>query len=96
MGELGTIIREARRKKGWSLRVTGEAAGVSFVTVRDIERGHVQQPSRSTLEGLALAFDLPFATLALAAYSANGDSPKNRSGVSKTGGGQRGKATAST
>lgn len=69
MGSLGEIVRSARAAKGLSLRATGQAAGVSFVTIRDIERGHVKQPARETLTGLAFALDIPLSTLAVAAYS---------------------------
>ncbi len=70
MGELGKLIRDARAKKRLSLRAAGAAAGVSFVTIRDIERGHVNRPSQDTLDGISKALDLPLADLALAAYGA--------------------------
>ena len=72
MGELGKLIRDARAKKRLSLRAAGAAAGVSFVTIRDIERGHVSHPSRITLNGISKALGIPLSSLALAAYGANG------------------------
>ena len=71
MGELGKLIRDARARKGLSLRAAGDAAGVSFVTIRDIERGHVNRPNRITLDGISKALDIPLANLALAAYGAS-------------------------
>lgn len=81
MGELGVIIRKQRKLKKLSLRAVGEAAGISFVAVRDIERGHVLHPTRSTLQGLADALDLPLALLALATYGAAG-SPRTPTAAS--------------
>ncbi len=68
MGELGTLVRHRREEKGLSLRAVGVVAGISFVNVRDIERGRIQHPTRDTLAGLAEALDIPIADLALASY----------------------------
>ena len=69
MTALGQIIRTRREKRGLTLRATGAAAGVSFVTIRDIERGHVSRPTQETLEGISTALGIPLSKLAQAAYA---------------------------
>ena len=69
MTALGQIVRARRQKRGLSLRAAGEAAGVSFVTIRDIERGHVGRPTQETLEGISTALDIPMSKLAQAVYA---------------------------
>jgi transcriptional regulator with XRE-family HTH domain len=75
MGELGTLLRDKRKELGLSLRAVADVAHVSFVTIRDIERGDIKQPRAETLSSLGVALGIPFRDLALAAYGANGDSP---------------------
>ena len=75
MGELGTLIRTRRKELALSLRAVANDAHISFVTVRDIERGDIARPTPETLQGLALALGIAYRDLALAAYRANGDTP---------------------
>ena len=69
MSVLGKLVRKQRNEMGLTLRAAGKAAGVSFVTIRDIERGHVGRPTQETLEGLAQALDVPIGDLATAVYA---------------------------
>ena len=75
MGELGTLVRTRRKELARSLRAVADDANISFVTVRDIERGDIGRPTPETLQGLARALNIPYRDLALAAYGANGDTP---------------------
>ena len=69
MSALGRLVRDRRNALKLTHRAAGEAAGASFVTIRDIERGHVARPTRETLEGLSRALDVPMSDLATAAYA---------------------------
>ena len=69
MSALGKLVRDRRDALHLTLRAAGEAAGVSFVTIRDIERGHVARPVQETLIGLSRALDIPMSELATAAYA---------------------------
>ncbi|POH75171.1 helix-turn-helix domain-containing protein [Arthrobacter glacialis] len=53
---IGTTIREARIKRGWSQTVLGERAGVSRPTVARIEADH--DISTATLSKVATALGL--------------------------------------
>lgn len=68
MGILGTMCYDRRMDLGLSLRAVGELAGISFMTVRDIERERIKHPTGDTMKGLSTALDLPIAVLALASY----------------------------
>ena len=69
MSALGKLVRDRRDALHLTLRAAGEAAGVSFVTIRDIERGHVARPAQETLVGLSRALGIPMSDLATAAYT---------------------------
>ena len=81
MGELGVLVRSKRAELGLSLREAGDRAGVSFVTIRDIERGDIGRPTPETLHALSAALGIPYRDLALAAYGANGQTPPETTGA---------------
>jgi transcriptional regulator with XRE-family HTH domain len=51
------LLREWRKRRGWSLRQLGERSGVSFVNISRIEAGKLD-PRLSTLERLARALGI--------------------------------------
>jgi transcriptional regulator with XRE-family HTH domain len=55
--QLGDRIRELRKKKGETLKVTSEGAELSVSYLSDIERGRTN-PSLQTLEALANHFSI--------------------------------------
>lgn len=63
--EVGVRLREARRRRGLTLREVAEAAGVTESFVSQVERG-VTNPSVSTLRKIAGAIGEPLATLFVA------------------------------
>lgn len=56
MDEIAKIVQGARRAKGWSGQQLAAAAGVSYGTLRRIERG--EETTVSTLRALADALEL--------------------------------------
>ena len=52
----GARLRELREERGETLRSLGEASGISYVFIGDMERG-VKVPSLTTVIRLAIALD---------------------------------------
>jgi transcriptional regulator with XRE-family HTH domain len=102
MGELGTLLRGRRKELGLSLRAVADEAHVSFVTIRDIERGDIKRPKAETLSNLGAALGIPYRDLALAAYGVNGNGhsrqtpPEGITPCPPTDGRRPGKDTGST
>ena len=49
--------------------------GVPYWILRDVLHGEVKRPDAAYLQAFSRGFGIPFETLALAAYGANGDTP---------------------
>ncbi|HEX5505918.1 MAG TPA: helix-turn-helix transcriptional regulator [Thermomicrobiales bacterium] len=64
---LATLVRAARRRRGWSQLALALRAGVDTGTINGIETGRVRRPTTRTLERLAAALELPPHELARAA-----------------------------
>jgi|SRR5216684_3872067 len=64
---LGEIIRDARVRLGWSLRVAERATGVPNAHISQIETGKIECPDIPVLAKLAKAYGLPLRGLAEAA-----------------------------
>lgn len=62
-GELGSNLRDLRKKQGLSLRELERRAGINNAYLSQLERGEVAQPTPSMLGRLAEAYDVPFETL---------------------------------
>ena len=60
---IGAYLREAREKKGLSLRDVEVRTSVSSGHLSMIEQGKVREPSPRILYELARAFDLPYVDL---------------------------------
>ena len=58
----GRMIAACRAERGWSLRALADASSISLAYLSELERGQ-KEPSGSTLEQLARAFDMPLADL---------------------------------
>lgn len=55
---LGRMLREARKRKGLSLRAVQEATGISFSWITRTEHGHYSRPSPERLTRLAEALGI--------------------------------------
>lgn len=56
--QIGEIVAEQRRLRGWSQAELAALVGITFVQVSRIENGH-HEPSASVLYSLADAFKVP-------------------------------------
>jgi transcriptional regulator with XRE-family HTH domain len=56
---IGEIIREARHKKGMSLRDLGEKCGIAWNTIARIERGVHKDPKLESIRVIFEALGLP-------------------------------------
>ena len=54
----GYLLRQFRRSLGVTQEVLAELAGISPRGLRDLERGKVNRPRRTTVDGLARALHL--------------------------------------
>ena len=63
--ELGVILSDLRRAKGFSLREIEEATGktVSNAYLSQLENGKIQKPSHNVLHSLARVYAVPYETL---------------------------------
>lgn len=75
MSEFGQYVKSLRVKRNWTLREAAQRAGLSHNRLGEIERGasyrteRRTRPSRSVVEGLARAYEVPKDTLlAMAGY----------------------------
>lgn len=67
--QLGTHLRELRKQRGLSLRHIERRSKINSGYLSQLERGEVAQPTPSTLQRLAEAYELPLAELmAMAGY----------------------------
>ncbi|MFJ5974604.1 BTAD domain-containing putative transcriptional regulator [Streptomyces sp. NPDC093060] len=57
--DIGTIVRNARARRGVSQRAVAERSGLSLRTLREIEQGRVRAPRASSLQRLAEVLDEP-------------------------------------
>jgi transcriptional regulator with XRE-family HTH domain len=64
-GELGTVLADLRRAKGFSLREVEEATGkaVSNAYLSQLENGKVKRPSPNVLRSLAAVYAVPYEAL---------------------------------
>src|SRR5579884_4298977 len=60
---LGTLLADARRRKGLTLRAVQDAVGVSNAYLSQLETGKVQSPSPIVLHKLSELYGLPYATV---------------------------------
>lgn len=60
---LGEVLREARIKKGWSLREAEGRTGIHNAHISQIETGNITQPGAALLWSFADAYDLDFTRL---------------------------------
>jgi transcriptional regulator with XRE-family HTH domain len=67
MSKIGRFLKDARERKGLSLRAVQEATGVSNPYLSQIESGKVQHPSPSVLNKLATLYGISYASLMKAA-----------------------------
>lgn len=61
--ELGRLLREARARRGWSLREAERHTGVHNAHLTQIEKGRIERPAMPLLWRLASAYDLKYADL---------------------------------
>ncbi|WP_329429080.1 tetratricopeptide repeat protein [Streptosporangium sp. NBC_01495] len=85
----GEALRSRRAAAGWSQRDLAVRAGVSVRTIRDIERGRVARPHRTSLERLVAALPIRDAERAglLAAFELADREPAARDPLDRAGGG---------
>lgn len=57
--KLGTLFRNARVKKGWSLRMVERQTGIPHTWVRNLETGHYNNPAPDRLALLADLYGIP-------------------------------------
>lgn len=60
---IGSILAEARRRKGLSQRAVEDVTGISNAYLSQLECGKVRGPSPKHLHALAELYDLPYADL---------------------------------
>jgi transcriptional regulator with XRE-family HTH domain len=60
---IGEIIKEARLKKGISLRELGEKSGVAWNTIARIERGAHKEPKLDSIRMICAALGLAGPTI---------------------------------
>jgi transcriptional regulator with XRE-family HTH domain len=73
---LGQRLREARTRKGLSLRLVASRAGINHGYLSQLERGEITQPSPAALHRLADAYEEPFPVLMRwAGYIRGDDAP---------------------
>jgi len=60
--DVGRIIRDLRKQRGFSLRTLAELCGLSINAISKIERGE-NSPTVVSLHRLAMALDVPISTL---------------------------------
>jgi len=60
---LGEVLKEARTKKGWSLREAENRTGIHNAHISQIETGTITQPGAALLWSFADAYDLDYTRL---------------------------------
>ena len=60
---LGEVLKEARTKKGWSLREAEVRTGIHNAHISQVETGNITQPGAALLWSFADAYDLDYARL---------------------------------
>ncbi len=60
---LGSFLRQARERAGFSLRGLAKIAGVAITTIQRLENDEVQHPSPIVLQRLAGALNVPVGDL---------------------------------
>jgi transcriptional regulator with XRE-family HTH domain len=56
--ELASIVKRARKARGWSAEALSQHTGVSYRTISRIESGKTQEPKDATITALAKALGL--------------------------------------
>lgn len=69
MSALGETIRVVRDRRGMSLQILADEAGLTKAHVWDLERGRSRNPTVKTILNIALALGLEPATLAATAMA---------------------------
>jgi HTH-type transcriptional regulator, competence development regulator len=59
-GTLGEILRETRKKRGWTLREVEEKTGIHNAHLSQIESGAIAKPAPNILFTLASAYGLSY------------------------------------
>ena len=76
MRQLGLVVQQQRRAKGWSTRRLAAAVGVHMAQIVRLEQGAVQSPHAETLAAIAEQLELPLADLfGLAGFAAPTELP---------------------
>ncbi len=65
LGELGVVLSDLRKAKGFSLREVEQATGkaVSNAYLSQLENGRIKKPSPNVLHSLAEVYAVPYETL---------------------------------
>ena len=61
--QLKDVLREARKRKGWSLREAAEVTGIHNAHLSQLETGNINQPGEALLWALADAYQLDYMRL---------------------------------
>ncbi len=61
--DLGTLLREKRTKRNWSLRDVEEKTGIHNAHLSQIESGAITRPASNLLFTLAAVYNLPYERL---------------------------------
>lgn len=77
--DLGTLLRETRLARGWSLREVERRTGIDNAHLSQIETGHIEKPAMHLLYTLSRLYDLDYARLMRAAgYATDEAAPDAR------------------
>ncbi len=60
---IGRIVKNLRKKHGWTQKDLAKKAGISNVTISELENGTTEMPEILTLRKLATAFGMEFSDL---------------------------------
>lgn len=70
---MGLSLRQLRTLRGSTQQDTAHAADISIRCLQMLEAGHIRQPNRRTLRGLARALEIDQALLAASFRNDNAD-----------------------
>ncbi len=78
--ELGEVLRQSRREKGWTLREVEARSGVRNAHLSQIESGAIERPDTALLWTLAGLYELDFGELMALAGRTSGSAGKDNAG----------------
>lgn len=61
--EIGKHVRDIRMSQGLHMTTLADRAGVTYSTLANLEKGHIQSPSAVSLYKIAKALNVPFGVL---------------------------------